>query len=85
MGVSWPPAVLYLLFLYTSPTILMKNIAPGAFNQPKLLVSPPFGMTRWVAQIQIQYVSPTPYNASWAIEGAKEVRGVLILNGIYVY
>ncbi|KAG2014320.1 glycosyl hydrolase [Coprinopsis cinerea AmutBmut pab1-1] len=35
-------------------------------------VSPPFGMTRWVAQNQVSYVSATPYNTSWALEGNEE-------------
>ncbi|KAF6762454.1 glycoside hydrolase family 92 protein [Ephemerocybe angulata] len=35
-------------------------------------VSPPFGMTRWVAQTQVSYVSATPYNASWALNGAEK-------------
>lgn len=29
-------------------------------------VSPPFGMTRWVAQTQVHYVSATPYN--WTLD-----------------
>lgn len=29
-------------------------------------VSPPFGMTRWVAQTQVHYVSTTPYN--WTLD-----------------
>ena len=29
-------------------------------------VSPPFGMTRWVAQTQVHYVSSTPYN--WTLD-----------------
>ncbi|KAH6899571.1 alpha-1,2-mannosidase [Coprinopsis sp. MPI-PUGE-AT-0042] len=35
-------------------------------------VAPPFGMTRWVAQTQVSYVSATPYNASWALEGGDQ-------------
>ncbi|RXW16690.1 hypothetical protein EST38_g9162 [Candolleomyces aberdarensis] len=54
--------------LYIGTTGTEPNKAGGMIPS----VAPPFGMTRWVAQTQVSYVSATPYNASWALEGGKE-------------
>ncbi|KAF5340310.1 hypothetical protein D9611_007883 [Ephemerocybe angulata] len=54
--------------LYIGTTGTEPNKAGGMIPS----VSPPFGMTRWVAQTLVSYVSATPYNASWVLEGAEE-------------
>ena len=56
-------------FSYIGTTGTEPNKAGGMIPS----VSPPFGMTRWVAQTQVSYVSATPYNASWALEGGRDV------------